>query len=313
MFTTGQIRILIVVALLASMFSLRSTAGFSLIIEEQERAALQTISEEKPEVVSLLGAKLYARPDEKGAAKAALEKLSEDPKNIDNIIALGKAQADIWRYHDAIETYTRGIQLAPENALLYRHRGHRYISTRQFRKATDDLQKAATLDGKSFDIWYHLGLAYYLQGEFRRAARAYESCLKVVADPARGEKAQTDDSLVAIADWLYMTYRRAKREGDAASLLQRITPELNVKENKDYFHRLLFYKGLKSEEDVVNVEHAKDKDLAMATLGYGVANWHSYNGQKEKARELFREIVSGKHWPAFGFIAAEAELARKKQ
>jgi hypothetical protein len=31
------------------------------------------------------------------------------------------------------------------------------------------------------------------------------------------------------------------------------------------------------------------------------------------AEEFFRRIVSGKYWPAFGFIAAEAELARNKK
>jgi hypothetical protein len=55
------------------------------------------------------------------------------------MIALGRAQATAWRYSDAIETYTRGIKVAPANAMLYRHRGHRYISTRQFDKAVTDL------------------------------------------------------------------------------------------------------------------------------------------------------------------------------
>jgi hypothetical protein len=85
---------------------------------------------------------------------------------------------------------------------------------------------------------------------------------------------------------------------------------MQVKENKSYYDRLLFYKGLKKEEDLVNVEKATD--LEIATVGYGVANWHLYNGNRAKAEEYFRKIVSGKYWPAFGFIAAEAELARKK-
>jgi tetratricopeptide (TPR) repeat protein len=263
---------------------------------------------EKPELVSPLGVKYFAQKDEKGAVAAAAEKLKADPGNVDNLIALGRAQAGIWRYHDAIETYSRGIKLAPNHAMLYRHRGHRYISTRQFQKATDDLEKAAKLNGKDFDIWYHLGLSYYLRGDFVQAVRAYERCLAVVDEQMKSDPATTDDSLVAVSDWLYMAYRRAGHQEKAARLLDRIRPVMNVKENADYHNRLLMYKGLKKEDELLNMDKATP--LQIATLGYGVANWNLYNGRKERAAEIFRKITAGDYWPAFGFIAAEAEMVR---
>ncbi|MFY9607221.1 MAG: tetratricopeptide repeat protein [Blastocatellia bacterium] len=249
-----------------------------------------------PEVVSPLGARFYAQPDEKGVVAEAEKKLAAEPKNMELIIALGRAQASVWRYRDAIASYTRGIQMDPDQARLYRHRGHRYISTRQFDKAIADLERAAMLNGKDFDIWYHLGLAYYLKGKFARAAEAYEKCRAV---------AEKDDSLIAVSDWLYMSYRRQGKTSQGARVLERITPDLKVEENKAYFDRLMFYKGLKKESDVIN---DKMTDLEIATVGYGIANWHLYNGDKAKAKEQFQRIVSGKYWPAFGFIAAETEL-----
>ncbi|QQS45427.1 MAG: tetratricopeptide repeat protein [Acidobacteriota bacterium] len=266
----------------------------------------------KPEVVSPLGTRFHAQPEDKAATGLARQKLEADPRNIDLVIALGRTQATTWHYNDAIETYTRGIKIAPNDARLYRHRGHRYISIRQFAKAVRDLEKAAKLDGQDFDIWYHLGLAHYLRGDFPKAVEAYKRCY-AVAEAAR-EKSPADaegrdDSLIAISDWLYMTYRRMKDEAGAAKVLERITPGMKVKENTSYYDRLLMYKGLKSEADLVNVEKATD--LEIATLGYGVGNWHLYNGDREKAETIFRKIVSGKYWPAFGFIAAEAELSRK--
>jgi len=270
-------------------------------------------SENKPEVVSPLGVKHYAQPDDKGEITKAREKLAPDPSNVESIIALGRAQANAWRYNDAIETYTQGVKVAPANALLYRHRGHRYISTRQFDKAVADLQRASELKGDDFDIWYHLGLAHYLKGEFTKASVAYERCY-AVAEKNRTEaetnKEGRDDSFIAISDWLYMTYRRIKKNAEAVRMLEKITPQMQVKENRSYYDRLLFYKGLKKEEELVNVENATD--LEIATVGYGIGNWHLYNGNQAKAEEYFRRIVSGKYWPAFGFIAAEAELARKK-
>jgi tetratricopeptide (TPR) repeat protein len=270
-------------------------------------------SEAKPEVVSPLGVKHFANPDEKGEIAKAEEKLAADRNNIDLIIAVGRAQAGVWRYHDAIETYSRGIKIAPKNAGLYRHRGHRYISIRQFDKAIDDLKRASELNDQDFDIWYHLGLAHYLKGEFTKAATAYEKCY-AVAEKTRAQseanKEGRDDSIIAISDWLYMTYRRMKKDAEAVKLLDKIAPEMQIKENKSYYDRLLFYKGLKSETDLVNVEKATD--LEIATVGYGIGNWHLYQGNGKKADEYFRKIVAGKYWPAFGFIAAEAELARRK-
>jgi tetratricopeptide (TPR) repeat protein len=257
-------------------------------------------SESAPEVVSPFGAKFYPQPDEKGVVAEAEKKLAADPKNIELIIELGRAQASVWRYRDAIATYTRGIQIDPGYAMLYRHRGHRYISTRQFDKAIEDLERAATLNSKDFDIWYHLGLGYYLKAKFDKAAEAYEKC-RAAADK--------DDSLIAVSDWLYMSYQRQGKTADAARVLERITPDMKVEENKSYFDRLMFYKGVKKESEVIN---DKMTDLEIATVGYGMANWQLYNGNKAKAKEQFQKITSGKYWPAFGFIAAETELARMR-
>lgn len=257
-------------------------------------------AQSEPEVLSPLGARFYAQPDEKNLISEAETKLATDPKNIDLIIALGRAQATAWSYRSAIATYTRGLEIDPRHAMLYRHRGHRYISIRQFDKAVSDLDRASKLNDKDFDIWYHLGLAHYLKGEFAKAAEAYEKCRAVAAN---------DDSIIAVSDWLYMTYRRQKKDTEAARVLERITPDMKVEENKSYFDRLLMYKGLKKESDIV---HDKLTDLDIATIGYGMGNWHLYNGNAEKAREYFKRIVSGKYWPAFGFIAAETELARMK-
>jgi tetratricopeptide (TPR) repeat protein len=275
------------------------------LVLSQPGAAQTAPSATKPEIVSLLGVKHYAQADEKGEIATAEQKLATDPKNIALLIALGRAQANAWQYQAAIATYSRGLKLAPDNAMLYRHRGHRFISTRRFDNALVDLAKASRLKSDDFDIWYHLGLAFYLKGQFDRAAQAYEKCR------AAAEKAGKDDSIIAVSDWLYMTYRRLGQTDEAAKVLERITPQMKVEENKSYFDRLLFYKGLKKEEELINIEKATD--LEIATVGYGLGNWHLYNGDKAKAEMYFQRVVKGKYWPAFGFIAAEAELARGKR
>src|SRR3989442_10385583 len=50
--------------------------------------------------------------------------------------------------------FRSGLAIAPQNALLYRWRGHRYLSTRQFDRAMDDLTKGGRLDSTIYGIWY---------------------------------------------------------------------------------------------------------------------------------------------------------------
>ncbi len=278
------------------------------------------------EATSLLGEPLYpAEPDP--ATRAKLERdLAEaraaharSPDDADAIIWLGRRLGYLGRYRDAIATFTEGIEKHPEDARLYRHRGHRWITVRQFDRAIADLERAAALvrgkpdeiepDGApnafniprttlQFNIWYHLGLARYLKGDFAGALDAYRACMDV---------ATNDDMIVATADWMYMTLRRLGREREAAAVLDRVYPEMEIMENGAYHRRLLMYKGVIPAEALL----ADDGDsLQLATQGYGVGNWYLYNGDAARARQVFHRILEIGQWAAFGHIAAEADLSR---
>jgi hypothetical protein len=73
-----------------------------------------------------------------------------------------------------------------------------------------------------------------------------------------------------------------------------------------------FNKGRKTEAEIKELAEASELD--RATIGYGLACWHLYNDDKDRARDYYEKIVdNNKYWPAFGFISAEAELARMKK
>src|SRR5690349_9576180 len=75
----------------------------------------------------------------------AMQAYDHDSTNADSIIWLGRREAYLGYYEDAIQTFSKGIILHPVDARFYRHRGHRYITLRCFDKAIADLEKAATL------------------------------------------------------------------------------------------------------------------------------------------------------------------------
>jgi tetratricopeptide (TPR) repeat protein len=273
-----------------------------------------------PEALSLLGDTLLAPPLSDSTRvryehllAQAQNNFDHDPNEITNIIWLGRRTAYLGRFRDAIAIYARGLEAHPEEPRLYRHRGHRFITLRIFELAVSDLEHAAQLMKKrtdsvepdglpnarniptttlKFNIWYHLGLAQYLQGDFEAARSAYRECLKVSNNP---------DMRVATSHWLYMTLRRLGRDKDARKLLEPIRADMDVIENRSYLRLLLMYKGVLPLDSLA---------LGDPAIGYGVGNWHLYNGHAAEAETIFRRIVAGPEWPAFGHIAAEAELRR---
>jgi hypothetical protein len=47
-----------------------------------------------------------------------------------------------------------------------------------------------------------------------------------------------------------------------------------------------------------------------ASLAYGLANWFLYTGDTTRAVAAFERIIRSDQWASFGYIAAEADLAR---
>jgi alpha-L-fucosidase len=275
------------------------------------------------QAISLLGDVLYSpEPSEPALEKYAGAKANyeNEPDNPDALIWYGRRTAYLGKYREAIEIYTDGIEKFPEDARMYRHRGHRYISIREFDKAIKDFELAATLIAGKEDsiepdgmpnpqnipvsslhtnIWYHLGLAYYLKNDLENALRVYREGIKA---------SQNDDMLVATTHWLHMTLRLLGREDEAKKALQPIHAQMNVIENMVYHRLCLFYKGLLPLKSLTDPEFSSIMNDALA---YGVGNWYFYNDAEEKAKEIFQKLLRKKSWASFGYIAAESDFARK--
>jgi tetratricopeptide (TPR) repeat protein len=275
-------------------------------------------------VALLAGAPATQTPDPKLEANlAAAKKDFEANPSADTAIWYGRRTAYLGRYREAIDIYTAAIAKYPQDPRLYRHRGHRYITVREFDKAIADFRKAAELaKGKPDDIepdgqpnargiptstlktniYYHLGLAHYLKGEFEPALQAYDMCI---------ELSKNDDMRVATNHWRYMTLRRLNRLDQAARVLDSVKPTMDIIENGSYHKLLLMYKGEIAADTLMDT--VKAGGLDGATIGYGVANWHLYNGRGADAVTILKQIVDDKaaQKSSFGYIAAEAELARR--
>ena len=119
---------------------MRITAAFiAIAVLAAGSAAGQAVEYRSPAGVE------YRAQRDTGAIARAESALAASPRNVDLIIQLGIAQSGVRQYREAIKTFTRGIAIAPQNAVLYRWRGHRYLSTRQFDRAMDELPEKQRL------------------------------------------------------------------------------------------------------------------------------------------------------------------------
>ncbi|MEX0845732.1 MAG: tetratricopeptide repeat protein [Balneolaceae bacterium] len=276
------------------------------------------------QTISLLGDTLETEIDSLPPAIAnRIDSLSalalEEERMVDSYIWEARKTAYSGNYRQALLQLSAAIIEFPEEPRLYRHRGHRYITLREFDLAISDFQKAAVLFEGQPDVtepdglpnaqniplsslqtntWYHLGLAHYLKGEYEQANQAYQNGLQL---------SDNDDMRVAFLYWYYMSLRKAGNDVEAGKLLEQVSPDLELIENNSYHELLMVFKGVFDAEELLTKENS---ELDNATLGYGLGFWHHINGRTERAQKIWQQVYDAGNWAAFGFIASEKELAR---
>ena len=289
-------------------------------------------SETRPVATSLLGRPLFT-PALDSATEVRLRAdlntarsdLAAAPNDPERIIWVARRHGYLGEYVEAINVLSDAIRRFPDDARLYRHRGHRYITLRRFTDAVADLERAASLmaskpdevepDGQpnarnipigslQSNVWYHLALAYYLLGDWHNATRAARAGIAVSSNP---------DRLVSQTHWLYMALRNAGREMEAARALQPIRDDFDIIENHSYYRLVRMYRTGVPIVVLDSVLAGGAGTPSDASLAYGLANWFLYTGDTARAVSAMERIVESPQWASFGVIAAEADLARLRR
>ena len=265
--------------------------------------------------------KIYPIPVPNEAALANFEQaktvFEANPNDVEALIWYGRRTAYLGRYRQAIAIYTEGIKNFPQDARLYRHRGHRYISIRNYEAAIADLEKAASLIQGSTDqiepdgmpnaqniplsslhsnVWYHLGLAYFLIQDYDQAYTAYLKCR---------ESGDNYDNIVSSTHWLYLIQLRLGNPERADSLLAPIQKAGVVIENQSYADLCQLYKGWISPDTLLQASPGNPSNDAV---NYGLASWYLHQGDSTQGIQLLEALVAGKAFTSFGYLAAEGDL-----
>ena len=240
---------------------------------------------------------VYRAQADTGPIARAESALAAEPRSVERHVQLAVAQSGARQFREAIATLTRALAIAPNDPVLYRWRGHRWLSVRELDRARADLARGYGLDSTNYGILYHLGIVRYARGDFAGAADAF-----VRAQP----RAPDAGELAGATDWLWMSLMRAGRVPEARAMLERRPDSLPT--TNAYAQRLKLYRGEIAPDQVIGATDTTD--VAVATLSYGVGNWYLVRGDTTRARSWFERSVASGGWPAFGFIISEAELRR---
>ncbi len=250
------------------------------------------------------------------AARAAWEKA---PTNVDSIVWYGRRMGYTGDFGATIDIYTEGLRLHPDDPQLLRHRGHRYLSVRNYTAALQDLQRArdavvgrpdvVELDGQPnargiptstlhSNIRYHLALAHFLLGDFPSAAAIWEEDAKLAANL---------DQRAAATFWWVVALAR-QRDGDRVrEALAPVRADWEIIENGSYHLLLLWMKGERTDEQL---RARMQTPLERQTLGNGMAQWYLARGRRATAEGIAREVLATGPSASFGFLAVE-QMARE--
>ncbi len=251
------------------------------------------------------------------------------------------------KHAESVALLTEALDQEPGDVRLLRFRGHRRISIRDYKGAIEDLQEAAAKLADTPDehemyqpevekdvislilgrpeevrpqhlqtgdvetlkrynttlhtsVWYHLGVAQYLDGDL-------EGCLTSFFNAETSSKHQ--EGTVASQDWQYMALRRLGRDAEAEKVLDRFRQIALVDEDHlvGYEGRMRLYTGEITPDELWAM--CDGNDLKTVTQGYGLGNWHYYNGDTAKAREVFDGVLKTGVTHAFAYLAVTSEYA----
>lgn len=283
-------------------------------------------SEKNGEAISFLGKNIFRPEDDESTflhkdslLQEAISIYQTDTNDLNSTIWYGRRLASMYRFKEAITIFSTGIRHHSDAPELYRHRGQMYIITRHPDPAIADFKKAATLSmdrmietepdaipnkldlpltNLRFNIYYHLGLAWYLKGDYKRAAEAFSSCDPYAINP---------DLKVAETYWLYLSFQRMGETDAAESLLSSIDPNEEIIQNDAYLGTLMIYKSSLDADDLTSFIH---DSIADPIELYGITNWYTWRNKTADASIFRLKILSSTDWTNIGYIAAEADSSK---
>ncbi len=243
--------------------------------EAQQIASLEKTIAQKPDdpTAYVALALLYSQA---GAPQRAITQLNIalklNPSHQGALVALGDAYMELERYKDAVEPYTKVVDLNTHNPMrgisrelegVYYHLGTAYFKLGSFNDALHSFSEALAIDAADADAWYMMGNTLQKMSNFARAIESYEEAVRFVPN--------FKESYQGMAE----CYEKLGQ----ASFAQ-------------YANAMVAYSSGSPRVAITQLEKviAAKPDFAEAYQGLGLA--YEAVGEKAKAMDFYRQALS---------------------
>ncbi len=171
-------------------------------IANQLKEHLEEIHMVYPTLMNYLG-ELADEWLEEGAKKNAIHTLKVAlilyPENPKGFYLMGEALSESKRYEEALNHYSKAIQLDGTNMDYFDARGSALVNLKRYDEAIEDYYTAISSDSTDPDYYYNLGYAFDAMGDYGPAVDYYSIAIRL--DP-------TDHSNIMDRAYAYLTLER---------------------------------------------------------------------------------------------------------
>lgn len=234
--------------------------------------------------------------DKTARVETLRRELKEAPNNPKGWYDLGQTLAELDRFEECLEAFTKGLCYDPFDPDLRLQRGRKHITMDDYDQAIADLTLAVRLKPGHWENWYYCGVAAYMAGKYELSMELEMSCIRTML--------QNDiPEVPAAACWYWQSAMKAGKREDAQKMLDDYIYEGIPCGNMDYTKRCYLYKGILSVDDFNDLDalkaglaHEDRPDLYFITLCHGLATYCYYNGMEERSREVLETIRAMPTW-----------------
>ena len=104
---------------------------------------------------------------------------ANDDPNVSHLMQIGIRALNYSTYREALQSFDRVIEIAPEFAEGWNKRATLYYHINEYRRSIDDIKVTLRLEPRHFGAWSGLGLVSIAQENYSGALAAFKKALSI--------------------------------------------------------------------------------------------------------------------------------------
>lgn len=195
----------------------------------------------------------------------------------------GNSYAKLKQYEEAIEDYTKAIELNPNYSAAYNNRGASYAQLKEYEKAIEDNNKAVELNPNDYDTYNNRGVSYANLKQYEKAIEDYNKAIELNPNCLQAYNNRGN------------SYSYLKQYDKAIENYTKAI-ELNPNDSQIYNNRGCSYWGLNQYDKAIeNYNKAIELDANDSYAYTNRGNSYSNLKQYDKAIEDYNKAIKLNH------------------